>query len=343
MKVLFVWPICTFSVWDVARGYRAAFARALGEENVRDYKLNHRTEYHRRALAPTMGQVPDVTILAKQASEGVLAEALYFNADVVFIVSGLNFHPIGSWLLHRVGIHASVVLTESPYDDVNQADFVSAHPTMTVFTNERSSARNRGWNYLPHAYDPDVHKPSEPDMNSECDVLMVGTGWEERQALLEAVDWTGIDVRLYGVWPTVTDKSPIHKFIWPVCVDNTQVPAMYSGAKIGINLHRSADGAESLNPRLYEGAACGMFQLSDWRPELDEVFDGSIPTFTSAERLEAQIRYYLTHDPERRALAAAAREAASACTFDQRAAGVLAAIQRDLDRNAAARMETTSV
>lgn len=332
MRILFVWPVCTFSIWDVARGYRAAFARIVGEENVRDYHLNRRTEYHRRALAPDLGPIPDVTILAKQASESVLAEAMYFNADVVFIVSGLNFHPIGTWLLNKAGIHAAAILTESPYDDTNQADWVSVYPTMSVFTNEVTSAQKYGWNYLPHSYDPEVHYRREPEMQDECDVLMIGTGWDERQKLLEAVDWSGIDIRIYGVWPNLTDKSPIYNMVWPVCIDNLKVPALYSAAKICLNFHRFADGAQSLNPRAFEIAACGTFQLSDYRMELREVFDFSVPTFSGPEELGELVRYYLAHDVDRRHLAAKSKEAVSDCTFDSRAADAMTIMQRDIDR-----------
>jgi spore maturation protein CgeB len=331
--MLFVWPVCTFSVWDVARGYRSAFERILGADSIRDYHLNRRTVYHRRALEAEPSPNMNAAVLAKQASEGVLAEALYFDADVVFIVSGLNFHPIGTWLLNKVGIHAAVILTESPYDDENQEDWAKIHPTMSVFTNERTSAAKYGWNYLPHSYDPDIHYPHPHDPDDECDVLLLGTGWAERQALLEAMDWTGINLRLQGMWPTVGEDSPLHMFLRPGCVDNIQVPALYAGAKICLNIHRDHSGAESLNPRAYELAACGAFQLSDPRPELAEVFGLSVPTFDGPKDLEGAIRFYLERDEARKNWAKRAMDLVRPCTFDARAVGVIDILRRDITRS----------
>lgn len=327
MKILFVWPICTFSVWDVARGYRHAFAKQVGEENIRDYYLNERTDYHRRALPP---HARDNVNMARYASENVLNEALYFGADVVFIVSGLNFHPVALWSLRRVGVHAAAIMTESPYQDIDQADWVSVYPEMTVFTNEIASAEQYGWNYLPHAYDPQVHKHVESLPNDECDVLMVGTGWLERMRILEAVDWTGIDLRLYGIWPAMTKQSPLFKHLWPVCVDNRLMPQLYCGAKICLNIHRSGLGARSLNPRTYEVAACGSFQICDPRPELKEVFDLSIPSFSTSEELEKVIRYYLDNDGARNEAVVSSWVRVESHTFDKRAEQVLAILGHDI-------------
>lgn len=334
MKVLFVWPICTFSVWDVARGYRHAFAKILGEENVRDYNLNTRTEYHRKAYLGVNGKNPPVDKLAQSATECVLNEALYFGADVVFIVSGLNFHPIGTWLLNKVGIHTAVVMTESPYDDENQQDWVTCSGLIsgiTVFTNELSSAKKYNWNYLPHAYDPKTHYAREIDFYQQCDVMMMATGWAERQKLFEEVNWDGIDFRLYGIWPMIGDDSPIHKYLWPICVENPNLPELYSAAKICLNVHRHGDGAISLNPRSYEVAACGAFQLSDFRPELPDVFGDSVPTFSDAKDLEQQIRYYLGHEDERLRLAKESYEKVLGHTFDAQAVGVLDTIKKDIE------------
>lgn len=325
MKVLFVWPVCTFSVWDVARGYRTAIARIVGEENIRDYQLNVRTEHHRRALHPEPPS-RDATVLARLASETVINEALYFDADVVFVVSGLNFHPIGLWALKKVGIHAAAIMTESPYDDVNQQDWSSVYPGMTVFTNEIRSAEQYGWHYLPHAYDPGVHYPRDPQ--NECDVLMCCTGWEERQHMLESIDWTGIDLRLYGIWPAMTKASPLWDYTWPVCVDNLNLPSLYAGAKICINIHRAHAGARSLNPRAYEIAACGAFQLSDHRDELDHVFGDTVPTFDGPQQLIRQIKHYLANNDERLALAASASHRVRDHDFEHRAIGVVEILQQ---------------
>ncbi len=113
------------------------------------------------------------------ASEGVLAEATYHRADYVLVVSGLQFHEIGLWLLDHYDIPIAVVMTESPYQDADQVRWIGAYQRAVVFTHERVSAKRYGWNYLPHAYDPAIHRPVPPDPDEVCDVLLVGSGWPE--------------------------------------------------------------------------------------------------------------------------------------------------------------------
>ena len=328
-RIVFVHPIARFSIWDVARGYRSAIGRIVGEENIRDYFLDRHTMYHRGALPEGVRDQMDV--VSKLASEAVVTEALYFGADLVLIVSGLNFHPAGLWLLQKVGIPAAVILTESPYEDESQCLWVDTYPGMFVFTNDRVSADRYGWQYLAHAYDPAIHHPETPVEEHLCDVLLVGTGWEERIKLLEGVDWAGITLRLRGLWLQLTESSPIFKFYSPAFVDNATIAKLYSSASICLNIHRDvggSSGAMSLGPRAYEIAGCEGFQLSDYRPEIDTVFGGSVPFFRTARELEDLIHYYLDRPRTRREMARAAHHCVSSCTFDDRARRLLSVISR---------------
>jgi spore maturation protein CgeB len=84
---------------------------------------------------------------------------------------------------------------------------------------------------------------------------------------------------------------------------------------VGLNLYRIYKRAhphkkpevvrgESLSPRAYELAACGVFHLSDYRSEVAEVFGDVVPTFTTATEAEALIRRWLPDDEGRANVAA---------------------------------------
>lgn len=341
MKILFVWPIAKMSVWDVARGYRNAFQQIFGEENVRDYFLDRHTEYHRSAVYHRAGpqMAADVNVVSQMSSETAVLEAIRFDADLVFIVAGLNFHPSALWLLDKANIPTAVMLTESPYDDVEQLLWTTAmaqdgesllRRSPLIFTNERISARKYGWTYVPHSYDPKFHRPVEASANYVCDVLMIGVGWPERQRLLEQVNWDGVNLRLYGIWPTVREKSPIFKFVQNnvVVIDNERIAEPYCSAKICLNIHRHHETAESLGPRVFEVAGCGGFQLSDYRQELHEQFGSSVPVFHSAQELESQIHHYLQNEFDRKRLAKQAYESVVNCTFAERAKNVVVELKR---------------
>lgn len=332
MRVLFVWPITRISVWDLARGYRRALGRLLPENSIRDFRLDLEAEYHSKALGQSSpdfkcleksSQFKASTELSLRASQPIINNAIYFNATHVIMVAAFGIHPAVLWTLEKLGIQATVLLTESPYDDVNQSDWVSIYPGMKVFTNERISAQAFNWDYLPHSYDPEVHQPVTTDFR--CDVLMVGTGWDTRQKLLEEVDWTGIDLKLYGYWEPAK-KGPLAPYVKGGITSNDAAAGMYSGAKIVLNAHRYHPTAESINPRVYEVAACGAFQLSDHRDELIEVFDSSVPVFDGPKQLSDSIRYYLKNDVIRSQLANQARVCVHDCTFDNRARQLLAEI-----------------
>lgn len=314
MKILFVWSAAEWSIYDVARGYRNALA-TQGHE-IRDFKLYRRIKYHGIALGPKSQNVP---LLSRVATEGIAVEALKFDPDLVVIASGLSFHPNGLWLLRKLGVPTVTIFTESPYDDDKQAEYADAYPEASYCTSERTSARKYGWRYLAHAYDPAVHYPRATDIEPACDVLVLGTGWGERQRFLEQVDWTGINLRVLGPWPEMTDASPLRPHFTDGCIDNNLAPDFYASAKIVINHHRVDATAESMNPRTLELAACEAFQLSNYRQEVEEVFQGTIPIYNTPSELGDMIRRYLADDDERADLAKRSRDLCRPFTFDKRA------------------------
>ena len=314
MKILFVWSAAEWSICDVARGYRNALA-AQGHE-IRDFKLYQRIKFFGTALGPKAENVP---LLSRIATEGIAIEALKFEPDLVVIASGLSFHPDGLWLLRKLGVATVTIFTESPYDDEKQAEYADAYPEAWYFTSERTSARKYGWHYLAHAYDPAIHYPRAADIEPACDVLVLGTGWGERQRFLEQVDWTGINLRVLGPWPEMTEESPLYPWFTDGCIDNNLAPDFYASAKIVINHHREDAFAESMNPRTLELAACETFQLSNHRQEVEEVFQDTVPIYNTPSELGDMIRRYLADDGLRADLASLSRALWRPLTFDKRA------------------------
>jgi len=335
LRVLFVWPGAEMAISDVATGYANAL-KAAGH-HLTDYILTKRLIYHitatRRYAEETDNRTlesakSDVRLMAKMASECILPEAIYCEADVVVVVSGLNLWPGALHLLRWAGIPTVCILTESPYEDNEQVEWVQANPDALVFTNERYSASTHdGWGYLPSSHDPMIHKPVDPDPEAACDVLFLGSGFADRQAFFESVDWTGVDLRLLGPWPNMTDESPLAQFQNGHCIDNNLAPSYYRAAKININLHRSHGQAYSANPRTYEVAASEAFQISDERQEVIDIFGESVPTFRDAVGLRLLIDRYLHDEPMRRRLAAEARNRVAPHTFAFRAEKVVRAIR----------------
>jgi spore maturation protein CgeB len=311
-------PPAVFSVAEMATGYRDAFVRA--GHDVREYRMSDRMAYHRRAVTTEQERQA-----WRSASETILVEAIYHRADLVLFVCPLSFHPVALELLKWGGFKVVALHTESPYQDEEQIAWNTHYPELHACTHERTTAARYGWTYLSHAYDPAVHRPGWSDESLACDVLFVGTGFPERISLLEAIDWTGITLRLQGVWDRLSNDSPLRQFYRPGFVDNTDLQHHYRSAKICLNPHRFHPDAVSLNPRAYELAATGVFQLTDARDD-GSTFSRMLMRFSTADDLEAKIRHYLAHDDEREASIEVLRQLVESETFDVRVGTLMAAI-----------------
>jgi len=356
MRILVVHPGASFSTADVFYGY----AQAMREQgiDVRTYQLDAHIDradqfykYMYRSAKKQDPEVPkptaaDVLYLAGQS---ILERALRYNADFVLIMSAMFLHPDVTVLLRRAEIKYGLLFTESPYDDVQQMNV--AQFANICWTNDKNSVAmiqevNDNVHYLPHAWNPTVHRP-EPDPEFDGlghDVVFVGTGFLERVKLLNAIDWAGlgIDLGLYGTWELAGSKSKLQQYIVEHRpIHNKNAVEIYKRSKIGLNLHRQSMGfgrkapqlppgrAYSLNPRAYELAACGVFQISDPRPELAEKLP-MVPTFETPKQLETLVTHFLQHPEDRNASIEAARSAVEEDTYQYRTVGLLKQIEEVL-------------
>ena len=129
-------------------------------------------------------------------------------------------------------------------------------------------------------------------------------------------------------------------------VSNELAAALYRRARIGLNLYRTSQGwagkrmpttlhGESLSPRAYELAACGVFHLSEARTEVAEVFGNLVPTFRTPLEASDLIRRWLS-DPAGRARVSQALPAVVAeASWIHRSEIVLGDLQRLVPSQAA--------
>jgi len=175
-----------------------------------------------------------------------------------------------------------------------------------------------------HAYvqtgcDPAVHRPVELTGDEErefaCDISFAGAGYYNRVQMFSGL--TDYKFKIWGVnWPG-RELQPL------LCRPGERFTAerfakIVAGSKISLNLHSSAthEGVDSkcdaINPRVFEIAACGGFQLCDPCVGLDQLFDfeSELPVYRDLTELRAKIDYFLAHPDERAQTAARARERA---------------------------------
>lgn len=128
---------------------------------------------------------------------------------------------------------------------------------------------------------------------------------EERRMLLTEI--TKYDFRLY----TGSDTGKLPELHAHNCgrVDyHTQMPLVFAGSRINLNISlRSIHSGIPL--RVLDIMACGGFVLSNWQPEIAEYFEEGVEivTFHGMEECMDKVHYYLSHEEERRQIAAAGR------------------------------------
>ncbi|CAI2718396.1 CgeB family protein [Nitrospina watsonii] len=172
--------------------------------------------------------------------------------------------------------------------------------------------------YLPQAAHPPIHKPlelsDEDKKKFQADLSFMGEGYYNRhRAFARLLDqnfkiWGTGWVQNSGYWPHIQNNGER--------VDSDDCVKIYNAGKVNLNLHSSTyhDGinpnGDFVNPRTFEIAACGGFQLVDSRSEMGDCFriGEEMVTFTTLDEMRDKALYYMEHEEERQEVVRKARE-----------------------------------
>lgn len=171
---------------------------------------------------------------------------------------------------------------------------------------------------LPLAADPEMHRPVALSDDEKTfygsDLSFMGAGYYNRRQM-----FTGLLDFDFKIWGSEWDKSSI---LWQRVqrngnrVTTEETVKIFNATAVNINLHSSAilsginpDG-DFVNPRTFEIAACGAFQLVDYRPVIERFFEieREIICYTSLEELREKASYYLRNNNPRKEIARAGRD-----------------------------------
>jgi spore maturation protein CgeB len=167
--------------------------------------------------------------------------------------------------------------------------------------------------YLPMAADPGVHRPLELSAVERrtygSELSFVGAGYPNRRLAFRQL--AGYDLRIWGNdWDGETVLAPFLQREGRR-IETDEVVRIFNASTINVNLHSSVrpgalvgDG-DFVNPRTFELAACGAFQLVDRRLLLPELFaEDELALFSTMSELKGAVEFYRAH-PEKRAEVAA--------------------------------------
>lgn len=226
MKVLLIGAGASWSIADVEAGL-AHGLRVQGVDVLRyhlDARIAGATRWLFNAWRIKKKSDPDMprptsADVFYQAGMGALERALRHQVDAVVAVSGMYLHPDVIVLMRRAGLLVTVLFTESPYD--LEHELKMAEMCHGIWTNERTvverfAAVCPNARYLPHAWHPERHYPGAQAEDFEApvhDVVFVGSGFRERVEWFRAIDWTGIDLGLYGQWDSLASRDRLRQYV----------------------------------------------------------------------------------------------------------------------------------
>jgi len=284
-------------------------------------------------------------------------------ADVVFVVDGRDIDVSRIKVIsEQTQVVTALYLTDEPYDN-DRSRNIYAPVYDVVFLNDRSTLnmfdKNKSVHYLPVGFDSRIRAgfPAQ----KKYDLSFVGTFTKERADMFNSMqDFLETKKTFFaGLFPGSSEMGKFKDFVtdkdsWIIKkmieagnirdVPISETSKIYCKSKIVLNLHRDSAWifnqgkdkiiAESLNPRTYEVAASGVFQLVDSsRKELREKFtEDEMVTFDSVEDLKRKIDYYLENPDEAKKIAMnAKRRVMSEHTYTHRAKDALNVLTNFID------------
>lgn len=255
-------------------------------------------------------------------SQSVLAKVETFEPDMVLAMAQAPINHQALKRLKRDGVTTAMWFVEdfrlftywksfAPYYDIFAV--IQKDP----FIEELKMIGQPNALYLPLAAQPEFHKPVDltPIEQNKygSDVSFMGAGYPNRRIAFREL--VGHDFKIWGTeWEGDHVLEPLVQ-LKGARVSPEECVKIFNATKINLNLHSSVQVDELVtfgdfvNPRTFELAACGAFQLVDKRSLLPELFaDDELATFETLEELVQKIEYFNSNADERDAFVHKARE-----------------------------------
>ena len=259
-----------------------------------------------RPLARKVGLSPR---LDKQAENILLAQIEEFRPDVVL---NQDIFHVDTSLIRRIkGIGNPILIGQVGIEPSRGEDWTVYHLMMSQLSTTVNSFRSLGvrseLNHL--AFEPAILDALPEAPAADIDVSFVGTvsaDHRQRIALLEAVA-ERYDLKLFGNPPqALSASSPLHRCfqgeVWGA--DMYQV---LRRSRVTLNSHIDMAGREAGNMRLFEATGVGAFLLTDYKDNLDTLFepDREVAAWRSIDDCLTAIARMLGDDNGRAAIARA--------------------------------------
>ena len=234
------------------------------------------------------------------------------RADLLFVVHGGTVPADWVARYRNANIPTAVYLLDEPYE-VDRSTQWARHYDWVFTVDEATVPVHRAFSetrFLPLGYDTSRFGPTGRVYRS--DILVLGSPFEHRLRVLAPLreQWGKHTTWVGPGWrPFCSHGRHVEQLVSPeVCA------RFYRGAGIVLNIHRDSVWshygdrnsahleATHLNPRFWEATACGAFQLTSYRSDVER-FAPEAVTFETAGELSEKLDAYWSDASERRRIA----------------------------------------
>jgi spore maturation protein CgeB len=259
-------------------------------------------------------------------ANAVLAKAESFEPDMVLALAQAPLTHQALKRLRRDGVPTAMWFVEDSRLFTYWQSFAAHYDVFAViqkspFLEQLAEIGQENALYLPLGCQPDVHRPLELSPGERrkygSKVSFMGAGYPNRRLAFRRL--VGRDFKIWG-----TEWEGDHVLEQLVQrggarVSTEECVKIFNATDVNLNLHsgiraeRLVSGGDFVNPRTFELAACGAFQVVDRRELLPELFsEDELAVFSSVDEMVELVDHYLEHPEEREAMAGRARERALA-------------------------------
>ncbi len=261
--------------------------------------------------------------LLKLLGEILLARVRDFRPDMVFFLAQA---PVDSAVLRAVRSEGPLTVFWFVEDYRVFPYWQDLAPEVDVFFTiqnepffgELRKLGLKNFGFLPLAADPQVYRPlslsREESRRLGAAVSFVGAGYRNRQEFFQGL--LDFDFKIWGSdWNL---NSPLGPYIQNqgARVSDEEAVRIFNASRINLNLHSSPyhgginPEGDYLNPRTFDLAAAGAFQLVDRRLHLPDFFrpGEELATFQDLAEAREKISYFLARKEERLQVARRGRE-----------------------------------
>jgi spore maturation protein CgeB len=314
LRILVVGPLYGGS-HPIARSCARAFGALGHQAELLDYAPFYQGYQTLKDVTADKSMVNRLTQdLLEFLGEILVARVRDFRPDLVFFLAQAPVEPL---LLRRLSSEGPLLAYWFVEDFQVFPYWRDLAPEVDVFfTIQRepffralTELGRKNFAFLPLAADPEVYHPL--DLTPEeirqfgAAVSFVGAGYRNRREFFQGL--LDFDFKIWGSdWNM---HSPLGPFIqnhgaW---VLEDEAVKIFNASRINLNLHSSPyhlainPEGDYVNPRTFDLAAAGAFQLVDPRGQLSAFFqpEEEVALFHDLTEAREKIAYYLSHEEER--------------------------------------------